>query len=229
MTQILHPDDYAKLELDDQFIENLMQETEARWLIEQTEGFENVIDLGWGSGIVAKALKAAGRSVVVIEGAEASVDEARRCGIAAVHSLFEDFDPDGAHDCAVASFVLEHIEDPVALLKRMTQWVPRLLVVVGNAQSWHRRLAVKMGIQPELNTLSPRDNAVGHYRVYDFDGIAQDLGQAGWRIKSTRGLMFKPLPNSMMMHFDERLIRAMCEVEIATMDAANMGIVCERV
>lgn len=227
--QKLSPDSYAALALPDQFLEDQMQIVEAAWLVEQTKDCATVLDLGYGSGIVCKALHGAGRAVTVIDGAESSAAEVQRAGMQAVWGMFEDaVTPLATYDCVIASFVLEHVADPVALLRRCAEWAPRLIAVVGNANSWHRRLAVKMGLQPELDTLSPRDHAVGHYRVYSPAGICKDLFDAGWKIKTHRGFQFKPLPNAMMMHFDERLIRAMCEIEVAPLEGANIGFVCER-
>lgn len=230
MGQKLAPDAYASLNLPDQWIEDEMQQVEARWLVEQTRRFPRLLDLGWGSGIVAKALAADGREMQLVDGAIVSVQEANKVpGIYAVHAMFEEFNPLAKFDCVIASFVLEHVVSPVALLKRATAWAPRLIAVVGNSESWHRKLAVRMGLQPAMDTLSARDHAVGHYRVYSFDSIERDLNEAGWKILYARGLMFKPLPNSMMTHFDSRLIRAMCEMPVEPSEAANIGIVCERV
>ena len=202
---------------------------EIPWLIEQTRETPNIIDLGWGSGLVARALGEAGRSVRLVEGSKAACNEARQYkGIDAACAMFEDYTPTYAADVVIASFVLEHVADPVALLKRCAQWAPRLIAVIGNAESWHRRLAVAMGLQPRLDTLSARDEAVGHYCVYDRHSIAAQLSEAGWRIKSMKGIMLKALPNSMMTHFDERLIRAMCEADVEPRDAANIAIVAER-
>lgn len=227
--QKLSPDGYAALALPDQFIEDAMQTVEARWLIEQTRDAPRILDLGWGSGIVAAALAGAGREVTLVEGSASSIMEAMKFpGIKPVHSMFENFAPEEPFDCVIASFVLEHVADPLALLKRARAWAPRLIAVIGNAESWHRRLAVAMGLQPELGTLSARDHAVGHYKVYTVDELCGELIEAGWLPLTERGFMFKPLPNAMMQHFDERLLRAMCEIEIEPREAANVGVVCER-
>ncbi len=227
--QKLSPDAYAALRLPDQHIEDIMQETESRWLVEQTADCPRIVDLGYGSGIVCKALAAAGRDVLVVEGSEQNCIAANNTGIATWHGMFEEFAPKQPFDCVIASFVLEHVADPVALLKRARDWAPRLIAVVGNAESWHRRLAVLMGLQPELSTLSPRDHAVGHYRVYDAKTIMSDLTAAGWVSEAWKGFQLKVLPNAMMTHFDERLIRAMCEIEIHPWEAANIGIPARRV
>src|SRR5690349_5990001 len=116
--QKLSPDDYAGLKLPDQWIEDLMQEREVALLLERLKDCSSVIELGWGSGIVAKALKAAGKDVVVVEGSAENCAKAREAGITAYHALFENFMTGVQADAVIASFVLEHVEDPVALLKR---------------------------------------------------------------------------------------------------------------
>lgn len=232
MSQKLSPEKYADaaLTMSDVWIEDTMQlHAEIPWLLAQTEGMANVIELGWGSGLVARALGEAGKQVRMVEGSRAASAEARQYrGIDPAHSLFEDYTPTFPADCVIASFVLEHVADPVALLKRIRDWSPRLLVVIGNAESWHRRLAVKMQLQPRLDTLSPRDHAVGHYVVLDRHSISALLSEAGWRIKTMKGIMLKVLPNSMMVNFDERLVRAMCEIDVPVDEAANICIECER-
>lgn len=226
--QALSPDEYAKLALPDQWIEDMMQEIEARWLIEQTQGCASVLELGFGSGIVTKALANAGRRVTVVDGSAELIAECSTIPcVVSVRSMFEDYEPKENFDCVIASFILEHVEDPVALLKRVRGWTEKLIVVIGNAESWHRRIAVQMGLQARLDSLSERDRIVGHHRVYDEAGIVGELVKAGWHPKVPyKGLMFKPLPNSMLAQLDRNLIRAMCEVEVFSTMAANVGIVC---
>ncbi len=141
--------------------------------------------------------------------------------------MFEDFNPGAQrYDCIIASFVLEHMLDPLPLLSKMRLWSNRLIVVVGNANSYHRQLAVQMGLQPALETLSERDKAVGHYRVYDWTSIYAVLREAEWLPAATKGLMLKPFPNSMLKDLPMPVIEALCEYPVPTNIAANMGIVC---
>lgn len=230
--QKIEPKDYAAaaLSLPDVWIEDVLQKhAEVPWLIGATKDCHTVLELGWGSGIVARALKDAGRVVRVVDGAEQFCNDAQAAGIEATHAMFEDFSMLGQEsDCTVASFILEHVADPMTLLKRARAWAPRLIVVVANAESWHRRLAVKMGLQPQLGTLSPRDHAVGHYRVYTPREIEVDLGIAGWAIRERKGLVFKPLPNAITQTLDWKLVQAMAEIEVDYADAGVLGLVCER-
>jgi hypothetical protein len=94
----------------------------------------------------------------------------------------------------------------------MKEWVRpggRILIIVPNSESIHRRLAVLMNLQPRLDSLGPRDHLVGHQRVYSLNELRSDIEAAGMKLDSTRGFFFKPLPNSMMLEFSPELIDAM--------------------
>jgi 2-polyprenyl-3-methyl-5-hydroxy-6-metoxy-1,4-benzoquinol methylase len=226
--QKLSPDAYAELQLPDQHIEDIMQEYEAKWILEQTQGCNTILELGWGSGIIAKALHNAGKSVLVLDGSRESCHIAyQHHGIMSMQTMFADFTTSQIYDCVIASFVLEHVENPVDLLLQCGKLAKKLIVVVGNANSYHRQLAVQMGLQPCLDSLSARDEQVGHYRVYDFATIKSQLNVTGWTPMHWKGLQFKPLPNSMITNFDPKLIRAMCEIDVPFECAANLMIVCK--
>ena len=222
---MISPDAYAELQLPDQHLEDWMQETEAEWMIEQTDDCKTVLDMGWGAGIVAKALQAAGRDISVVDGSIIFYSTADAIGIKCHHSLFEDFNPTERYDCVIASFILEHIADPVGLLKRIRGWTDKLIVVVGNANSYHRQIAVKMGIQEQLDSLSARDVTVGHVRVYDAKTIERDLHDAGWIVTGMRGLGFKPLPNAMLARLRPDIAKTMMQMECAPDVSANIFIV----
>jgi 2-polyprenyl-3-methyl-5-hydroxy-6-metoxy-1,4-benzoquinol methylase len=108
--------------------------------------------------------------------------------------------------------VLEHLDDPVKSLLDMRDWLSengRLVIVVPNRNSLHRQLAVLMGLQPKLETLSARDHLVGHQRVYSLNLLKKDIKKAGYKIDEELGFFLKPLPNSMMLDFSRELLRAM--------------------
>lgn len=222
--QKLAPDGYAALELPDQWIEDIMQKHEAAWIVDKLRGANTVLELGHGSGIVAAALRDAGKRVTVVEGAADFIG--RTPGVEYIHTLFEDFEPIVKYDCVVASFVLEHVADPVSLLTRISSWSKRLITVVGNANSWHRQVAVEMGLQPALNTLSARDHAVGHHLVYDYTLLDRHLALSGWMVSEKKGLMLKPLNNALMVNLPREVIEGFCRVEVPFKQAANIGCYC---
>ena len=193
--------------IPDIHIENLCQEYFIEWLLQQ-------IELGFGDGIVTAALAKSGCELTVLEGAATLVDRARQAHptVNCVHSLFEDFRADRAYDVILASHVLEHVDDPQAILRLISSWLVetgKIIIVVPNRNSLHRQLAVLMGLQPELDTLSKRDLLVGHQRVYSLEGLEEDVRRAGLRPIKSVGFFLKVLPNAMMLDYSRELLWAL--------------------
>lgn len=133
----------------------------------------------------------------------------------------------------VATNVLEHVQDPLLILKNVYEWlVPggRVLVTVPNAQSLHRQLAVELGIQNSIYDLSPRDHIVGHLRVYDVNALVNECQLAGFRVIEKRGFVLKVLSNSQQMALDRTLIQAMHSISpLLPVDIqANIGLVLQK-
>ena len=219
--------------IPDKAIEDALQMHTLAWFREQLQDSTSVLELGYGEGIVTQDLVASGKQVTQVEGSARLVNEVRqRYGgqVTCVHAMFEEFTADGTFDAVVASHVLEHVDDPVAVLHRMRTWIKsdgRILIIVPNSESIHRRLAVLMKLQPKLDSLSPRDHLVGHQRVYSLAGLIADVRAAGLDVLSSRGFFFKPLPNSMMLDFKPELIDAMNQLapEMPAEWLANLGLV----
>lgn len=93
--------------------------------------------------------------------------------------------------------ILEHVVDPVAVLKKAASLLSDdgvLLVHVPNARAVNRRLAVLMGTLNECEELSPFDiNVVGHRRSYTLDTLCADVAAAGLKVSATGGVFYKML------------------------------------
>lgn len=147
-------------------------------------------------------------------------------------SFFEDFTPPRRFQTVVATHVLEHVHDPVRVLKQAHHWLApggRILVVVPNATSLHRRIGVLMGALKSVYDFSDRDLVIGHQRVYDLPRLRDDALQAGFRIVHTWGFFLKMLPVASMTGFSPALIRALFDVadELPAEMAADIGLVLE--
>ena len=200
--------------IPDIHIENLCQEYFIEWLLQQIAVGSRVLELGYGDGIVTAALVKSGCELTVLEGSATLVDRARQAHptVNCVHSLFEDFRADRAYDVILASHVLEHVDDPQAILRLISSWLVetgKIIIVVPNRNSLHRQLAVLMGLQPELDTLSKRDLLVGHQRVYSLEALEEDIRGAGLRPIESVGFFLKVLPNAMMLDYSRELLWAM--------------------
>ncbi len=119
--------------------------------------------------------------------------------IKAYTSLFEEFVPNEVYDNIILGHVLEHVENPVGILRLCSEWlVPngKILCAVPNANSLHRQAAVEMGLLKYCNELNRTDMENGHRRVYDVQSFRQNFIDAGLSIKKIGGYWLKPLSNA---------------------------------
>ncbi|MEP6873418.1 MAG: class I SAM-dependent methyltransferase [Burkholderiales bacterium] len=220
----------------DKFIEDICQEHCCSWLETLLGPEDHVIELGYGEGITLARLAQRPRRYTVVEGAQSLVSMIRdkHPEVDAVQSLFETYHPAQPCDKLLALHVLEHVDDPVALGRHLHGWLKpggEIVVVVPNRDSLHRRLAVHMGLQPALDTLSPRDLLVGHQRVYDLESLEADLRAAGFEPFERRGFFLKTLPNGMMLDHSPALIQALNSLgdTLPVTMTANLAVRARRV
>ncbi|UZE97556.1 class I SAM-dependent methyltransferase [Alkalimarinus alittae] len=223
---------YHNANVPDKFIEEISQEQSLTWIFEKLEGKRCILELGYGDGIINKQLLANGFSVDVIEGSPKVIARAKsdNPSLNIQQTLFEAFQTDKTYDCILALHVLEHVDDPVNLLKMMAGWLSEngeLVIIVPNKNSIHRQLAVEMGLQNELDDLSPRDLAVGHQRVYSHETLREDIEKAGFKVIEETGFFLKTLPNGMMLEHSHELITAMNTIadRIPRELLANIGMI----
>lgn len=161
----------------------------------------SVLEMGPAEGVMTPLLLTKASKLTLLEGAEHfCLDLAQRFPAAkVVHSLFEDFSPSEKFDRIVLGHVLEHVEDPVAILKRATSWLSpkgKIIAAVPNALSIHRQAAVLMGILPTEHSLNEMDRHHGHRRVFDPTSFRAVFSGAGLNIEHFGGYWLKPLSNA---------------------------------
>jgi 2-polyprenyl-3-methyl-5-hydroxy-6-metoxy-1,4-benzoquinol methylase len=221
----------------DKHIEELGLEYTLNWILENIAVGTSVLEMGYGDGIVTEGLVKNKVALTVVEGAKSLCDELEKKfgshGLQIFHSLFEDFEPSEKFDTVIASHVLEHVDDPFSALKKVHDWLKpggRVIIIVPNKESIHRQLAVLMGVQEKLDTLSPRDLVVGHQRVYSLEELKREVSAADFVIEQEKGFFLKVLPNSMMLNFSIPLLKALHEIEtlIPKNLLANIGIIAKK-
>jgi 2-polyprenyl-3-methyl-5-hydroxy-6-metoxy-1,4-benzoquinol methylase len=162
-----------------------------------------ILEMGPAEGLMTDELALLGRAVTVVEGAEVFCEQikARHPHISVVNTLFESFEPLDTFGNIILGHVLEHVEDPVGLLRKIHRWLEpegRVLAAVPNSRSLHRQAAVLMGLLPFEETLNDRDLHHGHRRVYNPETFRRDFLQAGYRIEQFGGYWLKPLSNGQL-------------------------------
>jgi 2-polyprenyl-3-methyl-5-hydroxy-6-metoxy-1,4-benzoquinol methylase len=202
--EYLHPDPGR---LVDQKIAGMIAELALPWI----QGPE-VLELGFGDDQwTGQIIKAFGHSHVV-DASRSLLDKAKQKygdRITTYLSLFEVFAPGPCFDTIVASGVLEHVEHPVQLLIDTAAWLRpqgNVIVIVPNADSLHRALAVCMGLQANTEELGSTDRRLGHRRVYTVATMERDIRAAGLFVAEKKGFFTKLLPQAMMTGFSDELL-----------------------
>jgi 2-polyprenyl-3-methyl-5-hydroxy-6-metoxy-1,4-benzoquinol methylase len=116
-----------------------------------------------------------------------------------VHGMFEDLTLPTKYDNIVLTHVLEHITDPVAVLKKVNdQWLSdtgRFFLVCPNANAPSRQIAVKMGLISHNSAVTPAEKEHGHVITYTLDTLERDVKAAGLKVVHRSGIFFKALAN----------------------------------
>jgi 2-polyprenyl-3-methyl-5-hydroxy-6-metoxy-1,4-benzoquinol methylase len=126
-------------------------------------------------------------------------------------TTFENFTPDRRYHSIIMSRILEHIEQPVSLLQRISEWLApggRLYIIVPNAHSLNRRIGKAMGMIQRLEELTERDQRVGHFRVYHRESLAADIVSAGMKPAHWDGIFLKPLSDAQVQDWPPNLLDA---------------------
>lgn len=226
---------YLNAEVDDVDIEELAQRHSVPDLLRAVDGCDRVLEMGFGTGLITGELLAAGVPLEVLEGSAVLREHAMAVhpGLTVHLSMFEEFEPAEPFDAVLALHVLEHVDHPRELLRHVERWVRPggvIVAVTPNARSLHRLLGVQMGLQERLDDLSARDHLVGHQRVYDLEGLEQELTEAGLEVTGSFGYFVKPLANSQMIGWSREVLDGLNAIssQVPTDLLANIGVVARR-
>jgi 2-polyprenyl-3-methyl-5-hydroxy-6-metoxy-1,4-benzoquinol methylase len=116
-----------------------------------------------------------------------------------INATFEDVALPKRYDNIVLTHVLEHLDDPVRVLRRINdEWLSengRLFLVCPNANAPSRQIAVKMGLISHNAAVTPAEAAHGHRCTYSLDTLERDAVAAGLNVIHRSGIFFKALAN----------------------------------
>lgn len=161
----------------------------------------NVLELGPAEGLMTELLSQTDRPVTVVEGSSVFCDSLsqRFPNVKVVHALFEEYEPNEAYDFIVLGHVLEHVQRPEAILRRVRSWLSPdgvIFAAVPNARSIHRQAAVIMGLLSQEDALNDKDRHHGHRTVFNPESFRAAFTQAGLEVNVSGGYWLKPLANS---------------------------------
>ena len=162
----------------------------------------SMLELGSFKGEFTKRLLPHFTDITCVEASDEAVLEAKGSlgGKVQIHnSLFENLTLSRKFDNIVLTHVLEHIDSPVALLKKINdEWLSdtgRFFLVCPNANAPSRQIAVKMGLISHNSAVTPAENEHGHQITYTLDTLERDAKAAGLKVVHRSGIFFKALAN----------------------------------
>ena len=162
----------------------------------------NCLELGSFKGDFTKRLLPFFDDITCVEASDEAVEVSKsRFGddVTHIHSLFETVVLPKKYDNIILTHVLEHIDDPVALLRRINdEWLSdngRLFLVCPNANAPSRQIAVKMGLITHNSVITSSEKEHGHRITYTLDTLERDARDGGLTIEYRTGIFFKALAN----------------------------------
>ena len=159
----------------------------------------SLLDIACGNGVITSQLAAPFSRVVGLDASLAHIKEARKMypNIEFVHALAEEYESKEKFSTITALNLLEHVINPVELLKTLTNYLDKdgaLIVNVPNALAVNRRIAKLMGSLESEYELSPFDiNIAGHRRSYDMNSFIKEIEDAGLKVAHRGGIFYKML------------------------------------
>jgi len=175
------------------------------YMIKSFEPFFNqgsLLELGSFKGDFTKRLLNHFDDVTCVEASNIAIEESKskmNNKINFVNSRFETVSLPKRYDNIVLTHVLEHIDDPVTVLKRINdEWLAeggRFFLVCPNANAPSRQIAVKMGLITHNAAVTPAEAEHGHRCTYSLDTLDRDAVVSGLKVVHRSGIFFKALAN----------------------------------
>jgi 2-polyprenyl-3-methyl-5-hydroxy-6-metoxy-1,4-benzoquinol methylase len=161
-----------------------------------------LLELGSSRGIFTRRFVEHFDDIICVEASDAAAAESRELlGSKAnvITSLFEEVTLNGQFENIVMTHVLEHLDDPVGVLRRVNnEWLSPngyFFLVCPNANAPSRQIAVKMGLISHNAAVTPAEAEHGHRCTYTLDTLERDAVAAGLRVVHRSGIFFKALAN----------------------------------
>ena len=162
----------------------------------------SMLELGSFKGDFTARLTEHFSDLSCVEASNVAMDEARqRLGdkVQYFNSLFEEVQLPRRYDNIVMTQVLEHLDDPIAVLSRINrEWLApggRFFLACPNANAPSRQIAVKMGLIDHNAAVTPAEAEHGHRITYALDTLERDATRAGLKVIHRSGIFFKALAN----------------------------------
>lgn len=162
----------------------------------------SMLELGSFKGDFTKRLVPLFNDITCVEASDEAIGIAKESlgeKLNYINDVFEAVTLPKKYDNIILTHVLEHIESPVDVLKRINdEWLSdngRFFLVCPNANAPSRQIAVKMGLISHNSAITPAEKEHGHHITYTLDTLERDARAAGLNVVYRSGIFFKALAN----------------------------------
>ena len=162
----------------------------------------NLLELGSFKGDFTQRFSTLFDDITCVEASDKAIRNAKEkvdSNVTLINSTFENASLPCRYDNIIMTHVLEHIEDPASVLKRVNnEWLSdtgRFFLVCPNANAPSRQIAVKMGLITHNSAVTPAEHEHGHQCTYTFDTLENVARESGLKIIKREGIFFKALAN----------------------------------
>lgn len=161
----------------------------------------NCLELGSFKGDFTKKLIPYFNDITCVEASNDAIEIAKKDlnNITFINSLFEEAILPKKYDNIILTHVLEHIDEPVELLRKIkNEWLSekgKLFIVCPNANAPSRQIAVKMGLITHNSAITDAEKEHGHRITYTLDTLERDAKLGELNVTHRSGIFFKALAN----------------------------------
>ena len=162
----------------------------------------SLLELGSFKGDFTKRFLFYFDDITCVEASDVAIVEAKQKvgeNVNFIHSLLETAILPKRYDNIILTHVLEHLDDPILVLKRINdEWLAkdgRFFLVCPNAHAPSRQIAVKMGLIDHNSAITPAECAHGHRCTYSIDTLERDAIASGLKVVHRSGIFFKAFAN----------------------------------
>lgn len=150
------------------------------WIIKQLDSGWSILDVGCGNGALTSDVSKHCKHVVGIDMSKKNIQEAKkRSGGDFICADVTEYPIDNKFDAIILSNVLEHIEDRVSFLKKLSLHSDRFIIRVPMVdRDWITLYKKELGIEYRLDST--------HFIEYTLASFLEELNKAGLKLESHR-------------------------------------------
>lgn len=223
--------DSMKDAYDEHFVldNKLMLEWYPQRVVAMAKG-TSLLELGLGHGFATSYFAQHFSRYKVIEGSPEMIERFRSRfklpHLDVVQGFFEDFESTELFDNIGMGFILEHVDDPGAILRRYRHLLKpggSVFIAVPNSESLHRRFGHAAGMLPDLAVLSQADHDFGHQRYFCLRTLTRLVEEEGYSVVRTEGIFLKPITTSQIIELklSPEILQGMLKVGIDYPELCN--------